>query len=86
MRGHVDACKALARSELSTLDDLLPAAQVLAGAARNDDAEACFWLAALYDGRQGFPRDPQQSRALLAQACRLGLEEACELAQRLGTK
>ena len=86
MRGHVDACKALARSELSTLDDLLPAAQVLAGAARNDDAEACFWLAALYDGRHGFPRDPQQSRALLAQACRLGLEEACELAQRVGTK
>ncbi|HZL99382.1 MAG TPA: SEL1-like repeat protein [Planctomycetota bacterium] len=65
------------RSELSDLDDLLPAAQALAVAARENDAEACFLLAALYDGKSGFPRDSRQSRALLEQACALGFEPAC---------
>jgi hypothetical protein len=85
-RGNLDACKALVRNDQSTLDDLLPAAQRLAAAAQQDDAEACYWLAALYDGKNGFPRDGQQAHDLLAKACQLGLEQACTVLQRAESK
>ena len=85
-RGSLDAAKALVRSDLSTRDDLVGAAQRLAAAAQQDDAEACYWLAALYDGKNGFPRDGQQSHDLLAKACRLGLEQACTVLQRAESK
>ena len=85
-RGSLDASKALVRSDQSTLEDLVAAAQRLSAAAQQDDAEACYWLAALYDGKNGFPRDGQQSRALLGRACQLGLEPACTLLQQGGSK
>jgi TPR repeat protein len=58
--------------------DLTEVAPALIQAASAGDDECHWYLAYMYDLGQGVPRDPGRSRLHLEQACKLGLERACQ--------
>ncbi len=80
--GDLDACKNAARMELAGEGgsvNLVAAARWLQKAVDQQDGSSCFYLARMYHVGDGVSKDDQRAVALLEQACRLGVQPACEI-------
>ena len=83
--GDLDACKNLARMQLSGEGgppDHPSAALWLQKAVDAQDGSSCLLLARLYHIGDGVPRDERRAITLLEKACNLGVQPACLLLQQ----
>jgi hypothetical protein len=83
----LESCKIAARMELNGeggAADHAAAAKWLQKAADQRDGMSCLYLARMCHVGDGIPKDEQRSLALLEQACRLGIQPACDILKQSG--
>jgi TPR repeat protein len=80
--GDLASCKSAARMQLAGEGgpvDHPAAARWLQKAVDQQDGMSCLYLARLYHQGDGVPKDEQRATALLEQACKLGVQPACDI-------
>lgn len=61
---------------------LEPLADVLAWSCNSGDGESCWYLSYMYASGRGVFPDPARARTAMEQACRSGVQKACEAVER----
>jgi TPR repeat protein len=85
--GDLASCKSAARMSLTGEGgpaDHAAAARWLQKAADQQDGASCLYLARLYHQGDGVPKDELRANALLEQACKLGVQPACDILKQSG--